>query len=518
MSGANRGGADGESRQGRATEEEGQGGVAMPQVRVLGKGARITGGIFCLLFALHTWIWVLRDFLELDPGPTWKVWTGAFALGAGADDLGHIPATTPDDVGLGLLQLAAVFAAFTGAWTAGGLTAVTAVLTLAWRLPVIWHAGLHSESSQQYALRGFADDPSIVAALVGCVFAVILCAVLGIVLMAGIRPWTGRPGAGAPHGTAPPPYGQQPYGAPTPGQPQPQPQHGLPHEPVLPGESPQRPTGAHAAVAAAFLGVLALFCVGWNVQAVYTAGGGYWLRLLTGEGTVFTLLDVSSGWTWLTLILAGGTGAVLAVARTVSARGFSLGLAIALLPQAVTVLWSYIDAGTFFELGEVAPVSGAFSRLQLLITLAGAVTLIVLTLRPGVPARPGTAGMPGGPMAAAPMPGAAMPGAMPGGAMQGGPAPFGAPPGQVPQAQPQPYFPPQPGPGPTGPAGPTGPTGPVAPPGPAYAPPPAQPADPPSQGGTDGHTGGEKGADGSGATGGKREEPGGGAFGPPPVY
>lgn len=473
----------------------------MPQVRVLGKGARITGGIFSLLFALHTWIWVLRDILELDFAGTWKVWTGA--LGPTAAGLTDIPATTADDIGLGLLQIAAVFAAFTGAWSAGGLLAVSTVLTLAWRLPVIWHAGLHSETSQYYALRGFFDDPSLDAAASSCVLAVLLCLPLAIVLLAGIRPWTGQPaGAAQPYGAPAQPYGQPPYGQPFPqGMPQQPPQPPQPVQPVqppeppLPGECPQRPTGAHAVVAALFFALLLMFSIGWSIHAFATAGGDYFFRLFTGRGTVVALLDVSPGWEWATLFVVGGAASVLAMARTVSARGFSLGLAVLLLPRAITVLWGYLDAGVFFELGDAAPVAGFFGRLQLLITLAGAVTLVVLTLRPGVPVLPGSgpAVLPG----SGPAPGA------------GGFAPFGAPPlqapGQPPQAPPPPYVPPQPGPAGPPPEGaapgapPVAP--PVAPPGtpPGTPPPPAgpPPASPP-QGGAEGTPGG--------------------VFGPPPAY
>ncbi|QPP06431.1 hypothetical protein G4Z16_08500 [Streptomyces bathyalis] len=428
----------------------------MPQVRVLGKGARITGGIFCLLFALHTWIWVLRDFLELDFADTWKVWTGA--LGPTAAGLTDIPATTADDVGLGLLQIAASFAALTGAWSAGGLLAVTTVLTLAWRLPVIWHAGLHSETSAYYALQGFYDDPSLDAAWSSCIGVVLFCLPLAIVLMAGIRQWTGQPARTAqPYGTPAQAYGQpygQPFGQGMPPQP---PQPLQPPEPLLPSECPQRPTGVHALVAAVFFAVLLIFSVGWSIHAFATAGADYWFRLFTGRGTVFTLLDVSPGWDWLTLIFVGGAACVVAMLRAVSARGFSLGLAIVLLPQAVTVLWGYIQNG-FFELGHAAPVVVLLGRLEILITLAGAVTLIVLALRPGVPAQPGPA-----PVA-------------------GGAPPFGAFPAQAPgqppmQAHAQPYVPQQPGPVPAGP-GPAG-TGPA---GAAYAYPPAQPAGPPPSG------------------------------------
>ena len=159
----------------------------MPQVRVLSKGARITGGVFCLLFALHTWIWAVRDIAELGIGKVWDLWTGA--LGPGAAGLSEMPATTSADLGLGLLQLAAVFAAFTGAWSAGGLMAVTVGLTFAYRLPVIWHAALHEEGSPFYAMQGFYNDDALAAAGLTCTVAVLFCIVLGVVLLSGIRPW-----------------------------------------------------------------------------------------------------------------------------------------------------------------------------------------------------------------------------------------------------------------------------------------------------------------------------------------
>ncbi|WP_181766779.1 hypothetical protein, partial [Streptomyces albidus (ex Kaewkla and Franco 2022)] len=353
----------------------------MPQVRVLSKGARITGGVFCLLFALHTWIWVVRDVVELGMGKAWDLWTGA--LGPGAAGLTEMPGTTSADLGLGLLQLAAVFAAFTGAWTAGGLMAVTTALTFSYRLPVIWHAALHEEGSPFYAMQGFYNDDALAAAGLTCSLAVLLCIVLGVVLLSGIRPWP-RTSTTAMAG----PAGAWPPGAP--GQPPLPPQP----EPPLPSECPQRPTGGHTAVAALFLGVLALYDIGWTIHSLTAGGGRLWVHLFTGEGIVASLMDVSPAWDWLTLIFLGLLGAVLALPRLVSARGFSLGLAIALLPESVTTLWGYVDAGAFFQLEEPAPVLGFFGRLQVVIVLVGSLTLIALAMRPGVPV---ASGAPAGP-------------------------------------------------------------------------------------------------------------------------
>ncbi|HEV7628349.1 MAG TPA: hypothetical protein VGO89_17780, partial [Streptomyces sp.] len=383
----------------------------MPQVRVLSKGGRITGGIFCLLLTLHTWIWVVRDVVELEIGSTWDLWTGA--LGQGAGSLTTMPATTSADLGLGLLQLAAVFAAFTGAWAAGGLMAATAVLTFAYRLPVIWHVVRHTESSPYYAMRGFFDDPALDTAAITSGFALIFCAVVLVALLAGLRTWPfpPRPTAPGPPGW---PGQPQPYGAPAMPPVPPQP------EPPLPSESPQRPTGAHVTLAALFFGVLVLFNIGWNFQAIYAADTQFWIHLFTGDGVVVSMLAVAPAWGWVTMAFTCTIATVLALTRGLSARGFGLGLAIAVLPSAFTTLVGYIDAGVLFELGK-SPILSFLSRAQLVMTLVGAVTLVVLTLRPGVPAQPGA-----------------------------GPAPFAPSPSFVPQQQPQPYYPQQ-QPGPAGP-------------------------------------------------------------------
>jgi hypothetical protein len=118
----------------------------MPRIRVLSKGARIAGGVICLLLALHSGFWIVRDVVELGGGATWDVWTGGLRLEAGG--LTESPTTNSNDLAQGILQLTAAFAAFSGAWTAGGLLASTAAITFSERLPVIWAAPLHGRSSR----------------------------------------------------------------------------------------------------------------------------------------------------------------------------------------------------------------------------------------------------------------------------------------------------------------------------------------------------------------------------------
>lgn len=88
----------------------------MHQSMALAKGARITGGAFCLLFFLFTATWLVVDLSEFGIDGVWESWT--FQNSGGINQV-----TNAFHFGLALVQLAAVFAAFAGqrvaAWTAG---------------------------------------------------------------------------------------------------------------------------------------------------------------------------------------------------------------------------------------------------------------------------------------------------------------------------------------------------------------------------------------------------------------
>lgn len=337
------------------------------RIRVLSTGARVTGGIFCLFFALHTWSWIVYDMSEQGVDVVWRLWTGA-APGAVLESM---PATSAADPGLGLLQLAAVFAAFTGAWSAGGLLAVTCALTFAYRLPVIWITVRHEESSPWYAVQDFFHDNSMDVALITCGWVVLFTVPLAIVLLAGTRPWPPAP--------SPYPYAAGPYAADA---------HAPAPEPPLAAESPQRPTPAGAVVTALCLAVVAAFGVGWNIYAAVEGGGAVWRRLFVGEQTVLQLLDLAPAWRWTTLALVGAVGALLAATRRVSARGFGLGVVIAVLPEAVAALWRYADTGRLLELGDQAPVMEFFSHLEVGLVLVGGLVVLALSVRPGVAVPP----------------------------------------------------------------------------------------------------------------------------------
>ncbi|MCT2592585.1 hypothetical protein LHJ74_22190 [Streptomyces sp. N2-109] len=317
--------------------------------------ARITGGIFCLLFALHTWTWVLYDLFEQGTGGIWDLWTRS-APSAAMDSM---PATSAGDAGLGLLQLAAAFAAFTAAGSAGGLLAVTCALTFAYRVPVIWHAASHEESSPWYTVQGFFDDASLDAALISCGWVAVFTGVLAVVLLAGRQEWP----------PAPNPYEPSP-------------------EPPLPSESPQLPTKAGAVVIAVCLGIMTAYGIGWNIHTAAESGGETWRQYFLGEHAVLQLLDVAPAWRWTMLAVIGAVGVSLAANRRVSARGFAFGVVLAVLPEAVTTLWQYADSERLFELDERARMPDLMRKVELLLTLVGGLAVLALGVRPGTPVTP----------------------------------------------------------------------------------------------------------------------------------
>lgn len=397
--------------------------MAHGPIRVLSKGARITVGVLCVLFAAHTLIWLVRDVAELDPGTVWSLWTGSGDPEA-TSKLPVVPATGAGDLGLLVLQLAAVFAAFTRAWSAGGLLGVTTAVTLAYRAAAVW----------QGPQNDFTDTASGRWALLSSALVVLVGVAAALVLVAGSAPWprrrlagAGMPGVpGAPGGAfagAVPPLPHE--------QPGPPPFAAEQEEPPLPSESPQHPTPGGAVWAALFLGVLAAFDIGWNLYTLVQSGPEVWASTLIGHHAVFTLLGVASGYNWLVSAALCTVGAALAGTRRVSARGFSLGIALLLLPGSLTGLYGALHAGSLFDIGGPSPGLSFFSSLQMVVILLGGGAVVAVSMRAGVPATP-SAMPPGGPAFAGPPP----------------PYPYGAPPqpGQPPYGVPPspPPVPPQP--------------------------------------------------------------------------
>ncbi|OKI07130.1 hypothetical protein A6A06_36115 [Streptomyces sp. CB02923] len=346
---------------------------------MLGKGARITAGTLCLLFLLHTLYWLGHDLVTAGPGMVWDLWTGGASpasggsagssgAGGGGVPAAAYPATTPYDVGLAVLQGAAVAAAFAGRRTAGGLLAVATALTFSMRVQAVVSTGNHTSANRWFLGLGDGDDATLMAVFVSAGLVVPLALVAAVVLPAGIRAWP-RPG-------------------------------------TAPGAPPVRPAGPAGPVAAIVLGVLTLLSAAWICyMLVQTLGSGYGVPLdvlFTGRGLLLAMLGLAPGWAWLTFLPLCAAGALLAATRRVSARGFALGPALVLLPVAFLGMCGYLRTGTLFELGDVAPGGALLSRAQMVVELVGSVLLLVLMGRSGEPVQSGMAGAVGGSVYGAP--------------------------------------------------------------------------------------------------------------------
>ncbi|MEU5591079.1 hypothetical protein [Streptomyces chrestomyceticus] len=357
---------------------------------MLSKGARITAGALCLLFLLHTLYWLGHDLVTLGPGTVWGLWTGGASAGFGGAPMAAYPVATPYELGLALLQGAAVGTAFAGRRPAGGLLAVATTLTLSLRVQAVVSTGSHTSTDLWFVGGGGIDDSTLTAVFLSAGALVPLALVAAVVLPAGIRAWP-RPGR-------------------------------------APGRPPVRPHGPAGPASAIALGALTLLWVIWIcyalVQSLGSGSGASLEMLFTGHGVLRAMLGMAPGWAWLTFLPLCAVGTILAATRRVSARSFALGTALALLPVAFLALIGSLRTGTLFELGDVAPGGALLGRVQMLVELVGSVVVLVLMGRRGVPVQPGVPGfaVPGlGPVPG--VPGPYVPGSM------GAPAygPFGGP-------------------------------------------------------------------------------------------
>ncbi|MEU7482860.1 hypothetical protein [Streptomyces sp. NPDC042319] len=420
----------------------------MPHSTVLSKGARITAGVFCTLFLLHSATWMAIDVAERGFGALWDSWAGAGGTGMVTDLF---------TLALAVVQLGAVWAAFTGARAAGGILAVATTLTFTSSVLVFISTGQHTSDDRWF--RGEVDNSSgtFEGVFISSAFVILLAFACGVVLLAGMRSWPTR----------------------------------------RPSDPPMRPAKPAVATGAVVLGVLALFGAVWNIYMVVEYGSGVLEALYLGRGTLTALLSVAGGWQSVVFVLLTAVGALLCLGRAGSARGFALGLALVLLPLALMTTIALIRFGVLFSVQQGPAFPMILNHTQILFELVGAVALLVLMGRPGVPVAaewypPAQPGVPG----PAPF---AMQGAQPYGApgqpqpgygQPGQPQPGYAQPGYAPQQQQpqqQPGFGPAPAPGFGPPAAP--PQAPAVPPQAPQAPPmlygapPAPPVPPAPPGG-----------------------------------
>lgn len=367
----------------------------MPQSMALAKGARITGGVFCLLFFLFTAYWLVADISAFGLDGLWEAWA---RLRARTNQ-----ATAPFHVGLAAVQLAAAFAAFAGRRVAGGLLAVATTVTFATALQAALSTGLHTSDNRWY-VHADIDTTAFEGVFLSSVCLLLLSFVACVVLLAGMRSW--------------------PRPAPT--------------------DPPKRPARKPGMAAGVLLGVMVLWNLVWQGYIVVQSDSASLPMYYLGKGILGELLSMAPGWSALVFLVLTAVAALSSLMRGAAARGLAFGLAVQALPSALVTTVALAGNGTLFETSAVLPGLSIIGDVGLLLDLFGSAALLVLMGR-GEPIAPAWFAPVPGPQFAAP--GFAAPGFA---APAGGPtAPPPGPPSWQPPAGPVPPVggPPMPPPG-----------------------------------------------------------------------
>ncbi|WP_245689272.1 hypothetical protein [Streptomyces chattanoogensis] len=365
----------------------------MHQSMALAKGARITGGAFCLLFFLFTAYWMAVDLGEFGIDGLWDAWTS----GRG----GTNQVTGPFHLGLAAVQLAAVFAAFAGQRVAGGLLAVATTFTFATALQAAVSVGSHT-SDDKWFLHAETGTSTFDGVFISSVLLFLVTLVAGIVLLAGMRSW--------PRTT--------------------------------PSAPPVRPARTAGVVGGLLLGAMAVGNVFWILYMLVEGGTGSFEMLYLGRGVLSSLLALSPGWSALVSLALTALAGLNSLMRGSAARGLAIGLSVLSLPSALLAVIGMAENGTLFQVSDTMPVLSILAIVQLLLDLLGSAALLALMAR-GEPVAPAWYPPAQAPQFAAPgfaPPGFAPPGFVP-------PGPQGPPPAGWQQPGP-PMPPPQGGFGP----------------------------------------------------------------------
>ena len=311
----------------------------MPQSMALAKGARITGGIFCLLFFLFIATWMVVDVSEFGLDGVWESWT--FQSSGGVNQV-----TNPFHFGLALVQLAAAFTAFAGQRVAGGLLAVATTLTFGTVLQALVSVGDHTSDDRWFRHAETATD-TFDGVFLSSLGLFPLTLVAGIVLLAGMRSWPRQ----------------------------------------KPSDPPMRPARTAGVAAGLVLGAMVLLNLVWQVYMLVQGGSENFDLFYLGKGALGELLGLSSGWYALLFLALTAPAALNSLLRGAAARGLAIGLAVVSLPGALLSVIGMAGNGTLFELSGAVPGMSIINHLQLALDLFGSVALLFLMGR-GEPVAP----------------------------------------------------------------------------------------------------------------------------------
>ncbi|MEV7990584.1 hypothetical protein AB0O67_01340 [Streptomyces sp. NPDC086077] len=288
---------------------------------------RAAVGVLSLVLFTHTAFWFGHDVFDQGILDVWSIWTTGPASG--------LAATTSLDIGLAALQLAAGFGALMQVRGAGGVLVVACSATLLFRGPVVWYWILDSPSDPWF---GDLEGPSLTAAGSTCAVIVVV-AVAQAVLLFQARQLEHRAASE--------------------------------QEEVL--SDGLRPVKVTAAVSSVLLVLLNVVYILRNVVTAIQVGPGTLADLLAGKGTGQAVLAVSSPWQWACLTVLCGVGLALVGRRRPTATGFSLGLAVFMLPTAAFKLCGSVISGDLLQV--------PLGTLQSVLELVGSAAVAVLILR-----------------------------------------------------------------------------------------------------------------------------------------
>ncbi|MGX1760068.1 hypothetical protein ACWIG5_24680 [Streptomyces lydicus] len=324
----------------------------MPQSMALAKGARITGGVFCLLFFLFTAYWLAADAGEFGIGGLWQAWARQHA--------GLNQATAPFHVGLAAVQLAAALAAFAGRRVAGGLLAVATTVTFATALQAALSTGLHTSDNRWY-VHADNNTTTFEGVFLSSVCLLLLSFAACMVLLAGMRSWPRR----------------------------------------TPTDPPKRPARTPGLAAGLLLGVMVLWNLVWQGYIVVQSDSASLPVYYLGKGILGELLSMAPGWSALVFLVLMAVATLSSLIRGTAARGLAVGLAVQALPSALVTTIALAGNGTLFETSSVLPGLSIIGDVGLLLDLFGSAALLALTVR-GEPVAPAWFAPAAGPQFAAP--------------------------------------------------------------------------------------------------------------------
>ncbi|MEU8785904.1 hypothetical protein [Streptomyces sp. NPDC048637] len=311
----------------------------MHRSMALAKGARITGGAFCLLFFLFTATWLVVDLSEFGIDGVWESWT--YQNSGGTNQV-----TNSLHFGLALVQLAAAFTAFAGHRVAGGLLAVATTLTFGFVLQALVSVGSHT-SDDRWFRHAETDTDTFDGVFLSSLGMFPLCLIAGIVLLAGMRSWPRQ----------------------------------------NPSDPPMRPARTAGVAAGLVLGAMVLVNLVWQGYMLVEGGSEYFALFYLGKGALGALLGLSSGWAALLFLALTAPAALSSLMRGPAARGLAIGLAVVTLPSALLSVLGMALNGTLFELSGSVPGMSIINQLQLALDLVGSVVLLAVMGR-GEPVAP----------------------------------------------------------------------------------------------------------------------------------